>query len=172
MSVTAPAPEPIPASGRVVGLDLGSRRIGLAVSDGDQRVASPVTAVQRSAGSGVDRARLGRIVSEYEAVGVVAGLPRSLSGAIGPAARLALDELALLGPQLGVPVETVDERLTTVAAASALRAAGRPTRRQREVVDATAAALILQSWLDRRLAERARGAPGAARAGRAAGGGA
>jgi putative Holliday junction resolvase len=91
-------------------------------------------------------------VAEYGAVGVVVGLPLSLSGAYGPAALRALEEVDVLRGSLDVPVEVIDERFSTVSAQVALRAGGRPARRQREVVDQTAAAVVLQVWLDRRSA--------------------
>lgn len=140
----------IAPSGRVLGVDLGSRRIGVAVCDGAQRVATAVTAVPRTADAGAHRRALAGLVGDYEAVGVVVGLPRSLSGALGPAAEAALAEVGALRGVLGVPVETVDERLTTVTASAALRAGGRRARDQRAVIDATAAAVLLQAWLDAR----------------------
>jgi putative Holliday junction resolvase len=134
--VTSPTaiPTPIPAAGRVLGVDLGSTRV--------DRVR--------------DRPRehraLAAVVAEYGAVGVVVGLPLSLSGAYGPAALRALEEVDVLRGSLDVPVEVIDERFSTVSAQVALRAGGRPARRQREVVDQTAAAVVLQVWLDRRSA--------------------
>ena len=135
--------------GRVVGLDLGSRRIGVALSDSAQSVATGLKAIQRGGDRTADHDAIKSVVEEYEAVGVVVGLPLSLSGGAGPAARQVLDEVAQLDRVLGVEVDTVDERLTTIAAAGALRAAGRPSRRQKSVVDQTAAAILLQSWIDR-----------------------
>jgi putative Holliday junction resolvase len=140
----------VPPKGRVIGLDLGSRRIGVAVTDSDQRVATGVTFIGRDGGQVRVRRAVAAVVAEYEAVGVVVGLPRSLSGALGPAARQAQAEIIALRGLLDVPVESVDERFTTVTAAAGLRAAGRPARRQRSLVDQTAAAVALQSWLDRR----------------------
>jgi putative Holliday junction resolvase len=135
-------------AGRLLGLDLGSRRIGVAVCDSARTVATGVTAVERSGDIGRDHAALKSLVEEYEAVGVVVGVPYSLSGAPGPAATAILDEVAHLRADLGVDIETVDERLTTVAAAGALRASGRSSRAARGVIDQTAAAVLLQSWLD------------------------
>jgi putative Holliday junction resolvase len=140
----------VPEVGRVLGVDLGSRRVGIAVSDSAQRLAAGVTALPRSGDSGRDHARMAALAHDYEVVGVVVGLPLSLSGATGPAAKLVLGEIAELRESLGLPVETTDERFSTVAATSALRAAGHPGRKQRGVVDQTAAAVLLQGWLDRR----------------------
>lgn len=140
----------VPPAGRVLGLDLGSRRIGVAASDAAQTLAVGVETVERSA----DPSRAGHVLAaltaEYEAVGVVVGLPLSLDGGVGWAAAAALVEVDALRSALGVPVTTIDERLSTVAATSALRAGGRKARQQRAVVDRTAATIILQSWLDRR----------------------
>lgn len=135
--------------GRVLGLDLGSRRIGVAISDSGQTVATGLRAVQRGADRAADHGAIKTLVEEYEAVGVVVGLPLSLSGGTGPAARQVLEEVEQLSRYLGVEVDTVDERLTTISASGALRAAGRPSRRQKSVVDQTAAAILLQSWIDR-----------------------
>jgi putative Holliday junction resolvase len=140
----------IPASGRVVGVDLGARRIGVAVSDSEQHLAVGVGRIDATRDRDGDRRRLAETVSDYEAVGVVVGLPLSLSGAAGPAAGRALEEIDALVALLGVSVETSDERLSTVVATTGLRAAGQRGRGQRLVVDQTAAAVLLQSWLDRR----------------------
>jgi putative Holliday junction resolvase len=143
---------------RVVGIDLGERRIGVAVSDGTGTLASPRCTIERSGDPGADRAALVAVVQEVGARRVVVGLPLSLSGRRGPAARAAqadADELAeLLAPQ-GVPVETFDERLTTVSAARSLRDAGRSGRAQRSRIDQSAAAVLLQAWLDTHGRDRA-----------------
>lgn len=141
----------IPA-GRVVGIDLGSRRIGVAVSDSGQSVATPVTTIERSGDRRVDHRALAAVVEEYGAVGVIVGQPLSLSGSAGAAAAVVQEELGALREVLPVEVDTVDERFTTRVAASGLRAGGRKARRQREVIDAAAAAELLQTWLSRRRA--------------------
>jgi putative Holliday junction resolvase len=133
----------IPEVGRVLGFDLGSARVGVAISDTHQRVATSLRVVSRPA-------NLALIVAEEEAVGAVIGLPLSLNGGVGPAAAAVLDEVEALAPVLGVPLETVDERFSTVTASQALRAGGHRGRHARLQVDATAAAVFLQSWLDRR----------------------
>ena len=141
----------MPRPGRVLALDLGSRRIGVAVSDSDRRLATPRTTVERSGDREHDRGRIVDLVAEEEARLVVVGLPLSLDGRDGPAAaaarREASDLAAALAP-MGVDVETFDERLTTVSAAGALTGAGVPARRQRSVIDTTAATVLLQAWLD------------------------
>jgi putative holliday junction resolvase len=97
----------------------------------------------------VDHQAIAAIVAEYDAVGIVVGMPLSMSGAVGPAAQAVAQEVLEIGTTVAVEVDTVDERLTTVAAASALRRGGRRSRQQRPVIDKTAAAIILQTWLDR-----------------------
>jgi len=136
-------------SGRLLGLDLGSRRIGVAVSDSDQRVATGIAYIERGRDHTVDHAEIAALVAEYEAVGVVVGLPLSMSGARGSAAVAVLGEVEELRGRLAVGVDTIDERLSTVAASSALRAGGRSAKSQRAVIDQTAAAVLLQDWMGR-----------------------
>ena len=137
------------SDGRLLGLDLGARRIGVAVTDSDRTLATGVRALARSGSHTSDHRAVAALVEEYGAVGVIVGIPLSLSGDLGPAARSVLDEVEELRAALAVEVDTVDERLTTVVASGALRAAGRSSRRQRPVVDQTAAAMLLQTWIDR-----------------------
>jgi putative Holliday junction resolvase len=141
-------------TGRVIGLDLGSARIGVAVTDSEQAVATGVEFLARTGDRDADHRAIAGLVAEYDAVGVVVGLPLSMSGETGPAARAVLDEVADIRLALGVEVDTVDERLTTVAASRALRASGRKSRDQRGVIDQSAAAVLLQSWADRRRSEQ------------------
>jgi len=141
----------IPA-GRVLGFDLGERRIGVAVTDSSQAVAMAAATITRSGDEAADHGAMAGLVDEYEAVGVVVGLPLSLSGKPGPSAERVLEEVERLRVSLGVQVEMVDERFTTTVAASGLRASGRPARRQRNFIDAAAAAELLQTWLARRSA--------------------
>jgi putative Holliday junction resolvase len=139
------------ATGRVVALDLGTRRIGVAYSDSGRTLASPWGTVPRSGDSVRDRAALVSVVREVEAVVVVVGLPLSLSGGRGPAALAALDEVTALRSvlePLGVSVETADERFTTVEAQRSLTASGRSAKASRSVIDSAAAMVLLQSWLD------------------------
>jgi putative Holliday junction resolvase len=134
-----------------LGIDLGSRRIGVAVTDSDQRVATGVTVVVRSGDHATDHRALARLVADYDAVGMVVGLPLSLSGDTGLAARGVLDEVAEIRDAVGVEVVTVDERLTTRQAAGALRTAGLRERQRRRVIDQSAAAGLLETWVQRRL---------------------
>ncbi len=135
---------------RVLGIDLGSVRIGLALSDPSGTVANPHSVLRRAGDRAADHAVVRDLVAELEVDRVVVGLPLSLDGSLGPAAQRALDEADELRATLGVPVETYDERLTTVTAVASLREAGMRAEQRREVVDKVAAAVLLQSWLDGR----------------------
>jgi putative Holliday junction resolvase len=139
--------------GRVLGVDLGSKRIGVAITDSEQRVATPVVVLTRTGDPAADHQALADLVTSYQAVGIVVGLPLSLSGQMGPAAEAVAAEVADLQRRVGVDVVCVDERLTTLAAAGALRAQGRSARHQRGVIDQNAAALLLQTWVEQRRGE-------------------
>jgi len=132
----------------VLGLDPGTKRIGVAISDSDGRVATPIEVIQRSGDLTRDLRKIRELVEEWEAELVVVGLPLSLSGEIGPSARRVLDEVEQLRATLPVPVETYDERLTTVTAERHLVEQRMGAKARREVVDKVAAAVLLQSWLD------------------------
>lgn len=139
------------APGRAVGIDLGTKRVGVAVSDAGQVLASPYEVVQRSGDLARDRARLKAIVEECEATVVVVGLPLSMDGSVGLAAAAALDEAAVLAEVLApVRVETFDERLTTVSADKSMMQRKMKADARRRVVDKVAAAVMLQAWLDSR----------------------
>jgi putative Holliday junction resolvase len=132
-----------------IGVDVGSARVGVAASDPSGTFASPVETLRRDLEGGQDLAALALLVADREAVEVVVGLPRLLSGEEGEAARLAREYAAGLARLVTpTPVRLVDERLTTVAAHKRLRDSGVPGRGQRAVVDQAAAVLILQSALD------------------------
>ena len=135
---------------RALGLDLGSKRIGVAVSDRTGTIASPLMVLQRTGSRRTDHERIAALVREEEAEILVVGMPRSLSGGAGPAARAATAEIEALASVVGVPVETTDERFTTVTANRALAESGVRGQARRQVVDKVAAAVILQSWLDAR----------------------
>jgi len=139
--------------GRAVGVDLGERRIGIAVSDSARVLAQPHTVLERSGDVARDHRAIASIVEEYEATVVVVGLPISLSGGHGPAASKATVESEILRSALGVPVVLHDERLTTVEATrrlreGATRARRSPTTKRRAIVDDLAAAVLLQAWID------------------------
>ena len=136
-------------------VDAGSVRVGVAVSDPAGVLATPVTVLRRDARGGRDLDELAALVAEREAMEVLVGLPRSLSGADGPAAVTARAYAGQLAARIApVGVRLVDERLTTVEAARGLRAAGVRSRAARGIVDAAAAVVILQHALD---SERATG---------------
>lgn len=135
---------------RAVGVDLGSRRIGIAVSDSDGLLALPYEVVERSGDHDRDRRRIAAIVAEVEAEIVVVGLPLSLDGTEGPAAQSSRTEATALAAVVGVPVELHDERLTTVTAERILKEQGLSAPQRRRVVDKVAASVLLQSWLDGR----------------------
>ncbi len=150
---------------RVVGLDLGSKRVGVAASDATATLASPRTMVARSGDQAAEHRALVRLVVEEEAAVVVVGLPINMNGSRGPAARAAEDEAAALTTVLapiGVRVEMVDERLSTVTADRALIARGKRAPARRLIVDQTAAAVLLQCWLDGPGGRALRARPGSA----------
>lgn len=137
--------------GRRIGVDVGSVRIGVAVCDPDGILATPLETVAGDGRAGHDVARIAELVGEYEAIGVVVGLPKTLrneSGTAADRARAFGDRLAVaIAP---VPLEYHDERLTTVTAQRALHESGRSVRSSRAVIDQAAAVAILQGWLDAR----------------------
>lgn len=133
---------------RALGIDLGAKRIGVAVSSGT--LATPYEVIQRSGDRPRDHRAIAALVDEAEAELVVVGLPLSMDGSIGRAAQRALDEADELAAALAVPVETWDERLSTVTAERSLMEQNMRAQARRRVVDKVAAAVILQSWLDAR----------------------
>jgi len=135
---------------RALGLDLGERRIGVAISDSAGVLAVPLCTIDRTGHHAADHAEVKRLVSEHGVGVVVVGLPRSLDGRIGPAARAVQTEADALSGELGpagVDVVTHDERFTTVEADRALRASGKKGKARRRTIDQSAAAVLLQAWL-------------------------
>lgn len=158
-----------PGPGRRLGLDVGTVRIGVAVSDRDGRLATPVETVPRETGlkdaDQGDIDRLLAIIAEYSIIEIVVGLPRDLQGNGSASVKHAKEIAFRLKRRLGKPFESDptppqptpiirmgDERLTTVAATTALRASGVSEKKGRSVIDQAAAVEILQSWLDGRAA--------------------
>lgn len=136
-------------SGIWIAVDVGSVRVGVARSDPRGVLALPVATLARDVRSGSDLSDLARLVGEYEAVGVVVGLPRTLAGREGPAAQAAREYgAALAGLIAPVPVEYLDERLTTVSAQRKLQQNGVRSRAGRAVIDQAAAVELLEHWLD------------------------
>lgn len=142
---------------RFLGLDVGERRIGLAVSDPDGRVAVPLRVLRRSGGRD-DFVAIAEAARAEEAGMLVVGLPLSMDGSLGPQARSVQAFGEVLAGETGLPVEYWDERLSTVQAERrpmrSRRAERRrpPQRRERASSDALAAALVLQAFLDSRRA--------------------
>ncbi|PFG37978.1 putative Holliday junction resolvase [Georgenia soli] len=130
-----------------VGIDVGTVRVGVARCDASGILATPVRTVARRK-DGKDVAEIAQIVREHEAVEVLVGLPRSLSGGEGRSAQAARGYAVRVAAAVDVPVRLVDERLTTVSAHQALHASGRPGRRHREVVDQVAAVMIVEQALE------------------------
>jgi putative pre-16S rRNA nuclease len=136
---------------RIVGVDLGTRRIGLACSDPTGLIATPLPRIDRSGDVSADRRAILAVAREWEAGTIVVGHPREMSGRAGPAARAAESEvevLRALAPDLEIVL--VDERLTTVIAERVLIEGGVRRRDRRGSVDGVAAAVMLQSFLDAR----------------------
>lgn len=133
---------------RALGLDLGSKRIGVAVGDRTGTIASPLSVLQRSGSTRRDHEAIARLVAEEEAEIVVVGLPLNMNGSSGPAADAAVAEAAAMATVVGVPVVTFDERRTTVTADRAMMEANMRAQARRRIVDKIAAAVMLQNWLD------------------------
>lgn len=133
---------------RIVGLDVGTKRIGVAVSDPLGWTAQAHSVLERRR-LGEDLQALARLVAELGAERVVVGLPRRLDGSEGPAAETVKEFAGALANVIGVPVELYDERLTTVEAEGVLLSGDLSRRRRRQVVDKVAAALILDGYLRR-----------------------
>ena len=133
----------------ILGLDVGTVRIGAAISDELQLLAHPLETIPANEHA---PARVAEIVRERKIDHVVAGVPRRMNGQFGTAASKVLLFVEKLRAILLCPVVTWDERLTTVAAQRALRDAGKKTRDTRDYIDQVAAQMILQSYLDRRAA--------------------
>ncbi|MEI6229558.1 MAG: Holliday junction resolvase RuvX [Actinomycetes bacterium] len=143
-----------------IGLDVGSVRVGVARTDPDGILAVPVATVKRSSKQ-VDIAEIVALVTEYEPVEIVVGLPIGLGGAHGPAVQAVTDYArdlsnALAGNGIKVPIRLIDERMSTMQATRQLQSAGRDAREGRSVIDQAAAVIIVQQAVDQ---ERATGIP-------------
>lgn len=133
---------------RAIGVDFGSKRIGIALSGGS--IATPYEVVVRCGDVSRDHRRIVELAQEAEAECIVVGLPLSLDGSVGPAAQAVLDEVDLLEGVARCPVETYDERFTTVTAEQSLTEMDMRAPARRRVVDKVAATVMLQAWLDNR----------------------
>ncbi|MCX5999694.1 MAG: Holliday junction resolvase RuvX [Chloroflexi bacterium] len=132
---------------RFLGLDIGDKWIGVAASDPSGTLATPLTRVGVVDAEGTVLA-IERLVQDNEVGCVVAGMPYSLDGSLGPQARRVNDFLRILSERLQVPVKTWDERFSTVTAHQMMAEAGVRRKRRKQRIDAAAAALILQEYLD------------------------
>jgi putative Holliday junction resolvase len=140
---------------RILGLDIGSKRIGIAISDAEGSIAFPTGKIDRQ-GRERDLEALRALAAERGVERVVVGLPKHMDGREGVEAKAARDFAADLARVTELPVDTLDERLSTVEAERILRASGRRAKKQREVVDSVAASIILSTYLDKRRNEAKR----------------
>ncbi|MFN3429919.1 MAG: Holliday junction resolvase RuvX [Candidatus Sericytochromatia bacterium] len=133
---------------RILGLDVGTKTIGVAVSDPLGITAQPVTTIRRTK-LDADMAELRDIVALYNASLLVVGYPRNMNGTVGEQAQYVDRFVEVLRAQVPLPVELVDERLTTRVASQAMKAGNVKAARRKEIIDQQAAALILQGYMDR-----------------------
>jgi len=134
--------------GRIMAIDWGARRIGLALSDESRTIASPHSVIKRGGSLDKDLARIADLAVENEVNLVIFGLPMRLDGSMGPAAEGVLEVVEKLRSKVSVPVDTWDERLSTVAAERALLSGDVSRKKRKNVIDQVAAALFLQAFLD------------------------
>jgi putative Holliday junction resolvase len=132
-------------TGRILGIDHGDARIGVALSDPTAFLASPLCVIPNTK-SALDE--IDALVKEHGVVAIVTGLPRNMNGSYGPAAEKVRVFIGKLREKTGLPVEEWDERLSTVSAHNALREAGLDGKKRKHVVDKVAAQIILQNYLD------------------------
>ena len=133
---------------RALGVDLGSKRIGIAISDPSRTIASPLTMIPRSGSRRRDHAAIAALAADEDVGTIVVGLPLNMNGTLGPAAKAAINEAEALATVVNMPVVTFDERRTTVTADHALMEGGLKAQARRKLVDKVAAAVLLQAWLD------------------------
>jgi putative Holliday junction resolvase len=144
----------LPLRGRLLAVDWGDLRIGLALSDESQVLASPLETLSRRAGKRFPMPRFLELVAEHRPVGVVVGLPLTGEGAEAASAAAARELAGLIGRRTGLPLELWDERMSTARALTAIREQGGSIRGRREEVDALAAAVVLQGFLEARRVQR------------------
>ena len=140
----------LPSAGRLLSVDWGARRIGLALSDESRTLAQPLATLTRRAGKRFPMRQLLALLDEHAVTGVVVGLPLAPDGSEGDAAREARGLATDIARRAGRPVDLWDERLTTARALRAVRELGGSTRGRKDDVDALAAAVLLQHYLDAR----------------------
>jgi len=144
----------LPTAGRLLAVDWGDVRIGLALSDPSQVLATPLETLVRRAGKRFPMPRFLELVAEHEPIGVVVGLPLTGEGEESDSAAAAREMAATIGRRTALPVELWDERMSTARALAAIREQGGSTRGRREDVDALAAAVLLQHFMEARRAQR------------------
>ena len=142
----------LPPSGRLISVDWGDVRIGLALSDESQILASPLETLVRRAGKRFPMPRFLQLIALHNPVGLVVGLPLSLEGTEGDSAIAAREVADTVTRRTGLPLEMWDERMSTARALAAIREQGGSTRGRREDVDALAAAVLLQHFMESRRA--------------------
>ncbi len=145
----------LPMTGRLIAVDWGDRRIGLALSDDAQILASPLDTLVRRLGKRFPVPRFLELIAQHHPVGVVVGLPLSGEGAEEASALAAREMAGTIAGRSGLPVELWDERMSTARALRAIREQGGSTRGRREAVDALAAAVLLQHFMEARRGQRA-----------------
>ncbi len=133
---------------RLMGLDVGNKTIGVALSDPLGWTAQGLEVIRRT-GLNNDLARLREIIDQYNVEKIVVGMPKNMNGSLGPQAELVMEFIPVLKETAGLPVETWDERLTTVAAEKMLIGADVKRAKRKKVIDKMAAVLILQGYLDK-----------------------
>ena len=136
---------------RVLGIDIGSKKIGIAISNQEMTLATPLTVVHRSSQTSEDHEIIKGIAHEWEVELLVVGMPLSLDGSIGAAAENVLREITHLERNTGIPVDTFDERFTTSTAKQILHDQGVSEKEQKNIIDQVAASIILQAWLDHKI---------------------
>ncbi len=146
----------LPSTGRLIAADWGDVRIGLALSDESQVIASPLETLVRRPGKRFPMPRFLELLAAHRPVGVVVGLPLTGEGTEAASAAAAREMAEGIARRTGLPVELWDERMSTARALAAIREQGGSTRGRRENVDALAAAVVLQHFMEARRTERAR----------------
>ena len=133
---------------RVLGLDLGEKTIGIAVSDPMGWTAQAVEVIRRDGNVNSEIRRLQELIKEYGVELILLGLPKNMNGTVGDQGQKAMDYASMIGKKLGVPVKLWDERLSTVAAGRVLLEADMSRAKRKKIIDKVAAAVILQGYLD------------------------
>lgn len=133
-----------------MGLDLGEKTIGVAVSDPMGWTAQAVEVIRRNGNFDAEIKRLKELIAEYGVELILLGLPRNMDGTVGEQGKKAVDYAGIIGEKLGLPVELWDERLSTVAAGRVLLEADMSRAKRKKIIDKVAAAVILQGYLDSR----------------------